>query len=401
MNEPIENNLIVNWMISFAHGGIICKISLRTNCLTFKNRIIGTDTNLYLPGFNGFRLAEIGGIEGHTFGVFNRRRELRRLKDDNLELTGEEEEDLQYFAPVSIDNDSVASDYGWDERDDLDGVEAEGPPLEIKCQIDHKFLLGMISCLSHSTPGDKTSHEEALRMALHYMEHSRNGKKMKPKAISRRFTTFCRSGWVTGDTLADFIALYKSTRANGGNTICHHSAKREDVVNVTTLLDARTDGSWFYVPVAGVAKPGKFRKSTHHDGGETYDPYSYHGREIIYTEYEYSNGAPGEGRRRREKGTHRGTFFDVRQFVPITFAGLRNRTQGNVKAHDLSEYSIVVDPTVCKATGGERVEDPNNLYVLRVKLVKKDEDKKRKAKEEGGGKKKKKGGAKQKKLLFK
>jgi len=41
----------------------------------------------------------------------------------------------------------------------------------------------------------------------------------------------------------------------------------------------------------------------------------------------------------------------------------------------------VVDPTVCKASAGEKVKDPNNLYVIRVRLEKK------KPKAKKGGKK--------------
>ncbi|EJK76710.1 hypothetical protein THAOC_01514 [Thalassiosira oceanica] len=370
MDDPIEDNLIVNWIISLGHDRLVTKVSVRRNTLVFKNRIMGQHGNLFADGRNGHRRFDLGGL---VIGD-NSRKNLLRLRHDRDE---EGEDDMR----DDDDDVSVTSDDGWDERDDLDECEAEGPPLGLKSQTDRMFLLGMISCLSHSSPGDKASQEEANRLALHYMEHDRNGNKMSSKAISRRFIIFCRSGWVTGETLEEFIALYKSTRANRGNTTsCHHSATREQVADVTTLLNDRKDGTHFYVVVGGIAKVGNFKKADKH-GGVSYDPYSCHGDEIVYEEWHHSNGAPGEGRRSKLVATHRGRIFDVNEFVPITWLGLLQRLKGKVVTHDLSDYDVVVDKTVCKLVKGYVPDNVNNLYVARLKLVKK--------KKKGGEKKKK------------
>ncbi|EJK66642.1 hypothetical protein THAOC_12424 [Thalassiosira oceanica] len=362
MDDPIEDNLIVNWIISLGHDRLVTKVSVRRNTLVFKNRIMGPNDNLFADGRNGHRRRDLGGL---VIGD-NNRKNLFRLRHDRDE---EGEDDMR----DDDDAVSVTSDDGWDERDDLDECEAEGPPLVLESQTDRMFLLGMISCLTHSSPGDKASQEEANRLALHYMEHDRNGVKMNPKAISARFIVFCRSGWVTGETLEEFIALYKSTRVNGGNTSSQHSATREHIANVTTLLNDRKDGRYFFVTAGGVAKEGAFKKARPH-GGESFDPYSCDGEVIVYHEYKYSKGSNGSGRKKEFVKTHSGRIFYVRDFVPISFEALRGRTLGKVKAHNLSNYRVVVDPTVCKATGGKAVDDPNNLYVLRVKLVKESED---------------------------
>ena len=219
MDDPIEDSLIINWMLSFAHDGIIGKFYHRRNVLKFKNPIIGQDVNLNAEGRNGYRLTVFEG--GQLFGASNRNGELIRLGKDR-ELTEEEDEDLQYFAPPRTeeeeDNESVTcvDDWDWDEPID--------PAKE--AQLDRLFMMGMVSCVTYSSPGDEESHEEALEMTLHYLEHGRNGVKLKPKAISRRYKTFCDSGWVTGRTLAEFKALYESTRKNKGNrTGNHHNAR--------------------------------------------------------------------------------------------------------------------------------------------------------------------------------
>lgn len=142
-----------------------------------------------------------------------------------------------------------------------------------------------------------------------------------------------------------YLALeqkHNSGLPNGGNTTDHHSATKEHIADVTALLNDRKDGRYFYVTTGGVAKVGAFQKSSKH-GGASYDPYSHEGDEIIYKEWEFSNGAPGEGRRSRLVATHRGTSFDVREFVPITWLGLVERLKGRVAAQDLSAYDVVVD----------------------------------------------------------
>ena len=143
----------------------------------------------------------------------------------------------------------------------------------------------------------------------------------------------------------------------------------------------------------GTANPGgPFTKAKEH-GGKSFDPYKCDDMKIKYDQYKYMKGVNGGGKRKEFVKTHDDKTFHVSEFVPITFEGLRTRTRemngpGNsnrTKATRIGKYRIVVDrTTVSNAVGGKQptaVEDPNNLYLVRVRLeLKPEEDKKPKAK---------------------
>lgn len=247
MDEPIENSLVINWMLSFAHDGLFVKISIRRNALTFKNRIAGEDLNVYAQGYNGYRLPETVG--GPTFGDYNRRL-VGRLKNDR-ELTEVEDENLQFSVPTPVndddDDDSVRSDKGWDD-DDIDP--------DVKKEIDRKFMIGATSCMTHSSPGNEASHEEALSLTLNYIETGREGRKLSRKAIYWRWKTFFGSGWVTGKNLADLKAYKKKHQNNGGNTSGnHHSASAADTkVRRATTSEKKKDRTKFIIQGAGNSK---------------------------------------------------------------------------------------------------------------------------------------------------
>ena len=91
--------------------------------------------------------------------------------------------------------------------------------LGLKSHTNRMFLLGMISfsCLTHSLPGDKA----ALTREPSRWPVLLGAQPKRSQDIYWRFVIFCRSGWVSSETLDEFIALYKSTRKNGGNTSVH------------------------------------------------------------------------------------------------------------------------------------------------------------------------------------
>ena len=97
----------------------------------------------------------------------------------------------------------------------------------------------------------------------------------------------------------------------------------------------------------------------------------------------YWCGKKGQGRQNKIVKIHKGTYFDKTKFVGgITWRSLLQRfnaprngpgTTKKVKANKYYGYEVEADLTVCRAVKGANIKDHNNLYVVRVRIVKKEE----------------------------
>mmetsp|Transcript_25837 Transcript_25837/g.58242 ORF Transcript_25837/g.58242 Transcript_25837/m.58242 type:complete len:911 (-) Transcript_25837:21-2753(-) len=339
--------------------------------------------NFFGPEHHGMARKE--GGEGHelVIGKHSRRRSLLgdQERDDSIE---------------DSDEDSDGEDSALDGGDDDDETKAK---KKAKKKVE-KHLKRKIVSLAQVSEGE-TVEDAAARVYNHIA--SLDGSSNKNK----RFRLVMDSGIFIHDspTHLSIEQHYESKLPNRGNRKNRTSSSPEDIKLKNALIQPyKENGRWFYVTAGGTANPGgPFTKDVNHGGG-SFDPYKCDGEVIIYDEYQYKKGSNGSGKTRTFVKRHQDKTFRVSEFVPITFEGLRTRTTsrngpGNTdrtKATKIVNYRIVVDRTVSNAVAGKTpnaVEDPNNLYVVRVRLEEKpakpEGDKKRKAKKQGGGEKKK------------
>ncbi|EJK72450.1 hypothetical protein THAOC_06020, partial [Thalassiosira oceanica] len=339
-----------------------------------------SNENFVGPEYHGMGLKE--GGEGHELVIGKSSRRRNELGDQERDDSVE-------------DNDDDDDDFDDDEDDDDETKEKK----KIDCYLKRRTV-----SLLQVDRGE--THGIAVDRAYEYI------KSVKGSANKHnRYKIIMTSGVIITDspTYRALEQKHESELPNRGNRKNRTSSSPEDIKLKNALIQPyKENGRWFYVTAGGTANPGgPFTKDVNHGGG-SFDPYKCDGEVIIYDEYQYKKGSNGSGKTRTFVKRHQDKTFRVSEFVPITFEGLRTRTTsrngpGNTdrtKATKIVNYRIVVDRTVSNAVAGKTpnaVEDPNNLYVVRVRLEEKPEkpakpegDKKRKAKKQGGGEKKKK-----------
>jgi len=281
-------------------------------------------------------------------------------RDDSVEdIEDSDDEDSD------VDEDATASALSSEEK-------------KAKRVSERNFRRKVIGLLKNNRPGDFESWENSIRLALDYIGRKEDGTPQTPGDRSARFAILMKSGMlIKGSPTEQRLRKEYDGKLNnlGNRTSCRHSANASTIGNTTKSIRYYIEKRKpFFIQAGGSALPGKMKRADK-DGGALFDPVAIDGREIIYHEYgTYSMKG-------KIVKTHRGNYFDISEFVPgLTWLGLLERLYKEVngpgttkrsKAETLKDYYIVVDNTVCKAPKSRAIEHPNNLYVVRVTIVKK------------------------------
>ncbi|EJK62003.1 hypothetical protein THAOC_17404 [Thalassiosira oceanica] len=295
---------------------------------------------------------------------------IRARASATLDEDSDEEEEVEEEAADDV---SVGSDLGWPEGDDDDDDDGDSKmPASLSNETnvvrDNKFALRLVCHLTNSTPGDKSSFVSVtLPRALHYLNHDRKGKRLGSKAICARFKTFVDAGLIRGETLRLFVEAYRSSKLNKGHRKVdgretHHSPSSEQIKCTDDLDQQRR----FQVRSGRHARPGDHLRpdcSCAWEEGDGSTGKEHHTRRQALPEGQVPAGD-------RPPGTH-----------PEVQEGKEEGAKTKkAKAKKFLEYELEVDKKVCNAnssngsvyTGGD-----NNLFVARVRIVKKKTKKKK------------------------
>ncbi|EJK61090.1 hypothetical protein THAOC_18472, partial [Thalassiosira oceanica] len=402
LDGQIEDNFVFTFSSDIAHNRLIAKKHIRHCVLQYKNSLLGCECNLNEPERNGYGRIVISS--GPLVGANTRRAGIKLDRQLGL-LPGKVSRHDAILVEAAVDDAdddrSIRSDEGWPEDDDeLDGNDGDlkmpaavpvndKPPSPAEVIRDNKMSTRMFKFISSARPGDLVSLKKSIGKALHYLNNDRKGKRLGSKAICARFKTFVDSGLIRGETLRLFVDAYRSTKLNKGHRKVdgresHHSPSSEQIKCTDDLVTEWCENrGWFDVQAGGNANT-----RTNKDGSK-FDPDDMDGKEIIFVQTVRVRGKKGMGPQEKSI-THRDKRFRKDRYLPgIALPALTQRFREGkeegaktkkAKAKKFLEYELEVDRTVCNANSSNGSVYPggdNNLFVARVRIVKKKTKKKK------------------------